>query len=160
MRRNNVGRNETMVDIIRFSISRVSLCIPGLAYFSRRFYRKLWECSGEMNKRICGSFSGALFNTKVGEEKREVIKLHLQIMSRSHIWNTARIVQPLVYFRAEAPLIIRAYYITQLYLSSCHHYVLHCAVFLSLSLSWTVSLHVSLHSEQEIAASKKWFYRP
>lgn len=78
-----------MVDIIRFSISRVSLCIPGLAYFSRRFYGKLRECSGEMNKRICGSFSGALFNTKVGEGKREVIKLHLQIMSRSHLKHSA-----------------------------------------------------------------------
>lgn len=64
-RRNNVGRNETMVDIIRFSISRIFM-YTGLAYFSQRFYGELRGCNGEMNKRICGSFSGALFSVEAG----------------------------------------------------------------------------------------------
>lgn len=100
-----------------------------------------------MNKRICGSFSGALFSGTGGRGKRKVIKLHLQIMSRSHLKHNA-------YNATAARAVLHSS--TSNYTSVLHYAVIlgimsplcpHCAIFLSLSfLLWE---WFSSHREQE-----------
>lgn len=161
VRRNNVGRNETMVDIIRFSISRSSIFM----YTSPISLADFTENSRNVAAKWINGFAALLAVHYLtwkwwGMREREVIKLHLQIMSRSHLKHSA--------YSATARVFPR--WSTSNYTSILHYAVIlvivsplcsRIAQFFFLSWSSLVSSHVLSfrHSEQGIAASKKWSYR-